>query len=120
MNPEEQIPAQTITAEVYVRQGWERHAAGDEAAAEESFRQALALEPSALEAYYGLAMVAKRQQRAEEAVGHFQKVLELIQTNIQNPDRAEMLRRLAIGHINNIRTGDWGLEAELWQRNSSS
>jgi hypothetical protein len=58
-----------------------------------------------------------REARKEEAIPSFQKAVSLIEAGkLENKDRSEMLRRLALGHINELTVGDWNLEKEIWQR----
>jgi tetratricopeptide (TPR) repeat protein len=111
-------PAQLQTYEEYIREGWALHASRkDEDGAEEYFRQAATANPNSVDAYYGLGLVLKAQDRRQEALQVFQKVLELLDSNvIDDRVRAGMLRRLTLGHINQIKTGDWGLDKEIWKR----
>ena len=119
MPPEESAkPAQLETYEDYLREGWVLHASRkNEDVAEEYFRKAAVENPSSVDALYGLGLVLKAQDRRQEALQVFQKVVELLESNaVDDRVRAGMLRRLTLGHINQIRTGDWGLEKEIWKR----
>jgi len=50
-------------------------------------------------------------------VAAFRQVIDLISSETgANRVKADMLRRLALGHINEITQGDWNLEKEIWQR----
>jgi tetratricopeptide (TPR) repeat protein len=106
------------TYEDYYREGWTLHGSKkDEDAAEENFRQAIALSPKSVDAYYGLGLVLKAQDRRQEAIQAFQKVLDLLSANtVEDRIRSQMLHRLSIGHINQMKTGDWDLEKEIWKR----
>jgi hypothetical protein len=35
---------------------------------------------------------------------------------VPDKSRARILRRLALGHVNEMTSGNWNLEAEIWQR----
>lgn len=111
-------PAAGKTYEDYYREAWAFHGSKkDEDAAEENFRQAIALNPSSVDAYYGLGLVLKAQDRRQDAIQAFQKVVELLDAQtVGDLSRAHMLRRLSIGHMNQMKTGDWGLEKEIWGR----
>lgn len=101
----------------YYRQGWLQHTAGDQEAAEASIRKALALEPDSVDACYVLGLILKSQGRKREAVETFERVLELLMRGlVSDRTRSAMLQRLTKGHINQINTGDWNLEKEIWQR----
>jgi tetratricopeptide (TPR) repeat protein len=119
MAPDEHTKtAQLQTYEDYLREGWALHGSRkNEDVAEEYFRQAASANPKSVDAYYGLGLVLKAQDRRQEALQVFQKVVELLESNaIEDRVRAGMLRRLTLGQINQIRTGDWGLEKEIWKR----
>jgi len=109
---------QRKTYEDYYRDGWTLHGSKkDEDAAEENFRQAIALNPKSVDAYYGLGLVLKAQDRRQEAIPAFQKVVDLLEANpIEDRIRSQMLRRLSIGQMNQMKTGDWDLEKEIWKR----
>jgi tetratricopeptide (TPR) repeat protein len=103
--------------EDYFRQGWNQHSTdNDERAAEGSFRKSISLDKNNVDAYFSLGLVQKAQGKSQEALDSFQTVLEKIEDGqIEDHVRAEMLRRLTLGHINMLKTGDWGLEEEIWQ-----
>ena len=118
MPPEDPLSAaEPQTAQDYFRQGWMYHTSdGNEIAAEESFRQAIDLNKNYVDAYYGLGLVLKLLNRDQESVEAFQTVINKIEAGaIEDHARAEMLRRLSLGHINQLISGDWGLEEEIWQ-----
>jgi tetratricopeptide (TPR) repeat protein len=101
----------------YYRQGWALHAAGKQDAAEQSLRKAIELEPASVDAHFTLGLALKAQDRNREAVELFQKVLTLIRSGaVEHNIRSEMVRRLALGHINRIEKGDWDLEGEIWRK----
>jgi tetratricopeptide (TPR) repeat protein len=119
MTPEQTARSlQGKTYEDYYREGWDLHGSKkDEVAAEEDFRQAIALDPNSVEAYYGLGLVLKAQERRQEAILAFQEVVDLLEANpMEDRIRSQMLRRLSIGQMNQMKTGDWNLEKEIWKR----
>jgi tetratricopeptide (TPR) repeat protein len=103
--------------EDYIDQGWSLHAKEkDDTAAEESFRRAISLNTDSIDAYYGLGLVLKAQSRIQESMDTFKKVIGLIETNpTEEQARGEMMRRLSMAHINQMESGDWGLEGEIWK-----
>lgn len=103
-------------AEFY-RQGWAQHAAGKQEAAEASLRKAIELEPNSVDAFYTLGLTLKKADRRREAVEAFRQALDLIAAGaLEHGSRSEMVRRLSLGHINQIEKGNWNLEKEIWQR----
>lgn len=109
--------AEPKTAEDFLKRGWRFHG-GDrqEEAAERDFRQAISLNPNLVEAYYGLGLVLKAQGRLKEAAEMFQKAYDLVERgSISDKTRAQILRRLIYAHLNMIKSGDWGLEKEIWK-----
>ena len=106
---------QPSTAEEFVNRGWAEKASGNLDSAEANFRKAITEKPDFVEAYYGLGLVLKAQDRRQDCIQSFEKVIELIDVGIDDRIRGEMLRRLSLAHINQLRSGDWGLEKEIWK-----
>lgn len=106
-----------VTAADFVRRGMANYARKQYEKATLDLQAAIALDPKEREAYYALGMVKKAQGNKDEAVAAFQQVLDMISSDRgANRVKADMLRRLALGHINEISQGDWNLEKEIWQR----
>jgi tetratricopeptide (TPR) repeat protein len=104
------------SAEDFMKNGWIEHTSDKEPfTAEQSFRQAITINPRLVDAHYGLGLALKAQGRKKDATQAFQTVIELTNQEIEDRGRAEMLRRLALGHINQLNIGDWSLEKEIWQ-----
>jgi len=105
------------TAEDFLRRGWRLHGGGQrEEEAERDFRKAISLNPNLVEGYYGLGLVLKAQGRLQEAAEAFQKAYNLIEQGVvSDKTRAQILRRLTYAHLNLIKSGDWGLEKEIWK-----
>ena len=104
------------TGEAYLKRGVAFYARKQYESAEKDLRTAIAMDADQMDAYYYLGMVLKAAMKYDEAIQSFEKVLDLLsQTRMKNYDRQSMLRRLSLGHINYIKTGDWDLEKEMWQ-----
>ena len=99
----------------FMQRGWAYHARGNQDQAESDFRRALSYSPESVDAYYALGLVMKSQGNKAKAVELFNKAMELInQEKIEGHSQSEMMRRLTLGHINELTTGDWNLEDQIW------
>ncbi len=99
----------------FMQRGWAYHARGNQDQAESDFRRALSYSPESVDANYALGLVMKSQGNKEGAVELFNKAMELIkQGKIESHSQSEMMRRLTLGHINELTTGDWNLEDQIW------
>ena len=99
----------------FMQRGWANHARGNQNQAESDFRRALSYSPESVDANYALGLVMKSQGNKEGAVDLFNKAMELIkQGKIEGNSQSEMMRRLTLGHINELTTGDWNLEDQIW------
>ncbi|MGW8249344.1 MAG: tetratricopeptide repeat protein [Anaerolineales bacterium] len=110
----DQQPSQSISE--LISKGWTQKAEGKYDEAEASFRKALSLDSQSVEANYGIALTLKAQDRRQESIQGFEKVIELVDSRVEDRTRGEMLKRLSQAHINQLRSGDWGLEKEMWKR----
>lgn len=115
LNPEEFTEPKT--AKEYFNRGMAFYARNQYSEAEGDMLKAISLERNYVDAYYGLGMIRKAEEKKDEAIQAFQQTLDLLEQdkdekNISN----DMLKRLAKGHINEIKLGDWGLEKEVWKR----
>lgn len=82
----------------------------------DDLKQATALDADFVDAYYSLGLVYKAMGKTADAQQSFQKTIQILVSNPgESRDRKEMLRRLALGHINAINIGDWNLEKEIWK-----
>ncbi len=100
----------------YIRRGYAYYGIGKYPEACDDFRKAIDLDPNAVDAIYALGMSLKSSQKNEEAIDAFKNAIALIDSGvISDKARARILRRLALGHVNEISSGDWNLEAEIWQ-----
>jgi tetratricopeptide (TPR) repeat protein len=104
------------TADEFQKRGMAYYARKRYTQAEEDLKKAIALDPNSLDSYYSLGMALKADNSKDAAVAAFKKVIELIQSH---PDakiiKYDMLRRLALGHVNELSQGDWNLEKEIWK-----
>lgn len=99
----------------FMLRGWAHHARGSQNQAESDFRRAISYSPESVDANYALGLVMKSQGNKEGAVELFNKAMELIkQGKIESHSQSEMMRRLTLGHINELTTGDWNLEDQIW------
>jgi tetratricopeptide (TPR) repeat protein len=96
--------------------GWGLYGAAKYAEAVEQFQQALAVDSSYLDAHYGLGLAQKALGDKVAAAAAFDKVADLAKQESEDPVRGAMLHRLAHGHVNEIKDGDWQLEKEIWKR----
>lgn len=117
VNPDDMPEPKDLDA--YMRRGWAYHSRDQEERAERDFRKALELDNDSVDANYVLGLILKAQGRVEEAIKYFDKTVHLIEAGgVENPARSEMLRRLSLGHMNELKKGDWDLEKEVWRRKS--
>lgn len=114
-DPNSESKPATSEAE-FISKGWALKSSGKFDDAEANFRKAISLNPESVEAYYGLGMTLKAMDRRQDSIQSFEKVLELIDSGIEDQSRGAMLHRLAVAHINLLRSGDWGLEKEIWKK----
>jgi tetratricopeptide (TPR) repeat protein len=104
-------------ADEFQRRGMVYYARKQFNAAEDDLKRAISLDNSNIDSFYGLGMVLKAVNRRDEAVAAFNQVLKLVGSNVDaNKTKMDMLRRLALGHINFITQDDWNLEKEIWKR----
>jgi len=98
------------SAEEFVQSGWNHYSKKEYYRAEADFQKALELSPDHIDTLYALAMTFQTSGRQQEAIHTFERVLKgLAQLEEVDKVRAHMLGRLAQGHINRIKTGDWKL-----------
>lgn len=99
-----------VTAEDFFARGWTHYSKKEFFRAESDFRKTLDLAPNLPDGIYALAQTLQASGRATEAVEAYENLLRII----ANPAEADqvrhhMLARLAKGHINFIKSGDWKL-----------
>jgi tetratricopeptide (TPR) repeat protein len=105
------------TADDFHKRGMAYYARKQFSEAEADLKRAISMDGKNIDSYYSLGMVLKAMDRKEEAVNAFNQVVNLILANAEAKSvKNDMLRRLALGHINEITKGDWDLEKEIWKR----
>jgi tetratricopeptide (TPR) repeat protein len=103
------------TAADYASRGWLFYSNQKYEKAVDDFRHVLEEDRNEIDTWYGLGLSLKAAGASIDAVDAFGKVLELI-GSLEDKQRANILGRLAKGQINQIKTGDWNLEKEVWKR----
>lgn len=103
--------------ESFMRRGWAHHSKGEQERAESDFRRAVSYSPESVDANFALGLNLKSQGRKEEAVEVFNKTMQLIEDGkSESNSKTEMMRRLTLGHINELTIGDWNLEDQIWHQ----
>jgi tetratricopeptide (TPR) repeat protein len=100
------------SAEAYSNLGWGYYGLRNFDEAVKAFRQALSLDRNYIDAHYGLGLTLKEAGAGSEAVPAFEAVVTLAPQDA-NTIRGQMLSRLARGHINQIQSGQWGLNTDM-------
>jgi len=104
------------TADEYQKRGMAFYARKKYDDAVVDLQKAVSLDGNNIDSFYTLGMVLKALDRKEEGVQAFTRALDLIKTNPgPNSAKYDMLKRLALGHINEMTQGDWNLEKEIWK-----
>ena len=103
------------TAMEYASRGWLFYSHKNFEKAVDDFRHALENENKEIDTWYGLGLSLKAAGSGGEAVDAFDEVLGLI-SSLDDKQRSNVLGRLAKGHVNQIKTGDWNLKKEVWKR----
>jgi tetratricopeptide (TPR) repeat protein len=99
------------TGEDFYQRGWQYYAREEHALAIEDFFRALQFTPEQPDILYALGLALQASGQNEEAIKAFQRTLTSLK-NLPDKTRASMLSRMARGHINRIRTGDWNIDSE--------
>ena len=100
------------SAEAYCNLGWGYYGQRKHDDAIKAFQQALALDRNLTDGHYGLGLALKESGAGPDAVAEFEAVMKLAPQD-QNTVRGTMLGRLAQGHINQIKGGDWSIDTDL-------
>lgn len=96
----------------FVQSGWNHYVKQEYYRAEDDFKKALVISPDNVDTLYALGMTLQASDRQPEAIQTFEQVIRLLEEpDEENFVRAHMLTRLAHGHINRMKSGDWKLEA---------
>lgn len=101
------------TADALVESGWRHYSKKEYYRAEADFQKALEVTPDHPDTLYALGMTQQASGRSPDAIETFEKVIRILEQADEgqkiDPVRAHMMARLARGHINRIKTGDWQL-----------
>ncbi len=109
--------AQPVTVDDYQKRGMAYYARKQYQEAEMDLSKATSMDGNNIDSYYSLGMVLKAAGKQTEAITAFTQVITLIQARSDAKQvKYDMLRRLAVGHINELTQGDWNLEKEIWKR----
>jgi tetratricopeptide (TPR) repeat protein len=111
-SPEQIHPA--LPAE-FVLRGWFYYFQKDYSKADADYRRALQERPDDLDTVYALALNLKAMGHTQEAVESFQTV-NLLADRLADKLRANIIKRISVGHINSMTQGNWNLEKEIWKR----
>jgi len=106
---------QVETSDDYTKRGWMYFSKKQFDLATEDFRHVLASETNNIDTWYALGLSLKSSGAHSKAVEAFEKVLGLVD-QLEDKQRANILTRLSHGQINQMKTGDWNLEKEVWKR----
>ncbi len=99
------------TVDEFVESGWTHYSKKEYFRAEADFQKALEMSPGNVDVLYPLGMAQQASGRIQEAIHTFEKTIKLLEdTPLDNQARTHMLIRLAKGHINRMKTGDWKLD----------
>ena len=104
------------TVEEYQKRGMAFYARKKFKEAEADLKKATSMDGNNIDSFYSLGMVLKAMNRKDDSVTAFNQALYLI-TALPDVKTAkyDMLRRLALGHVNEMTQGDWNLEKEIWK-----
>ncbi len=110
-------PAQAARAEPQtpLDRAWAAYGAQDLAQAQQLVQGVLEQAPDDIEASYLAGLVGRAQGDGARAQAAFQRVVDQ-HARIEDRTRSRMVRRLAVGHLNQIAHGSWDLEPETWER----
>ncbi len=101
----------------FMERGWLYYSQKKYDQAVADFNRVLQDMPYDVDTWYTLGLTFKALGDTQKAVDAFNKIDAII-GGIDDPQRAMIVTRLAHGQVNQIKTGNWNLEKEVWQRKS--
>ncbi len=101
--------------EDFLERGWLYYSAKKYELAEADFNIVLKNEPGNIDSWYALGLTLKAMGNGQRAAEAFSRIDSMI-GEIDDHQKAMIISRLAHGHINQIKTGNWNLEKEVWKR----
>jgi tetratricopeptide (TPR) repeat protein len=107
------LPAQT--AGEFLARGWLFYARQKFDLAIADFKNAVEKDPKDPDTWYALGLALKGAGSVQQALDTFSKMDPLI-ADMQDHQRATIISRLVHGQINQIKTGNWNLEKEVWEK----
>lgn len=103
-------PIEPSSADEFFARGWSHYSRKEFFRAESDFRKAIELAPGHPDGLYGLAQALQASGRPQEAIAAFENLLQtIVDPTEEDRVRYHMLAKLARGHINYIKSGDWKL-----------
>lgn len=106
MNPQ-------LDAELFER-GWLYYSLQKYEQAQADFRLILQKDGTNVDAWYALGLALKALGSSQPAVDAFTQIDKYINL-VEDGQRATIISRLSHGQINQIKTGSWNLEKEIWK-----
>ncbi len=103
--------ANPTSVEAQSNLGWGYYGQHQFEEAIKTFNQALSLDNNYIDAHYGLGLALKENRQGPQAIAEFDIVVKLT-SQLEHSERGMMLARLARGHINQIKSGNWHLERD--------
>ncbi len=98
----------------FLQRAWTFYSRQKYSLAQADFETVLSQDENNFDANFGLSLTLKASGNNQQALKAFEKTLALV-PSIEDKQRANIMQRLIRGHINQIKTGDWNLEKEVWQ-----
>ena len=111
-HPGEMNPTNAVQ---YIDRGWAYLNEDQPDKAIDDLKHELDMEAENADAYYVMGLALKKLNKHEAAIEAFQHVMQLAEAYPDHSSK-QMLKRLTNGQINQLQTGDWNLEKEIWQR----
>jgi tetratricopeptide (TPR) repeat protein len=98
----------------FFERGWLYYSHQKYEQAEADFRLILQKDGANVDAWYALGLALKALGSSQQAVDAFTQIDRFI-NQVEDRQRATIISRLSHGQINQIRTGSWNLEKEIWK-----
>jgi tetratricopeptide (TPR) repeat protein len=104
-------PSTPVTADEFIESGWNHFSKKEFFRSEADFKKALEIQPENADTLYALGMAQQASGNTQEAIRTFEEVIQLLEARkVEDPVRSLMLTRLANGHINRMKTGNWDMQ----------
>ena len=105
------VTASPTSAGAHCNLAWGYYGQKQFAEAIKEFQEALKLDANWVDAHYGLGLALKASGEKKEAIAEFEKASSLA-AKLDDFVRGQMLTRLAEGHLNDLKTGDWAKDSK--------